>query len=382
MQSLSENSLDLIMRMSLDGHFYYTNPVVEDYLMKNPGELMNKNISDVELPEVLKEFFGMTILSVKEHPNKTNTELTIPVQTGNRTLDRIMKMVAIPEFNERELETILIVGHDITEAKRIEKEIQVKNRKIEDSINYAERIQSSILPGIKQIQEYFPKCFIYYKPRDVISGDFPWFFPKSKELVYIAAVDCTGHGVPGALLSFVGYFLLNNIVDHDRVYTAGEILDSLHEGVRRTLKQENDEADARDGMDIAFCRIDKVSKEIQYAGAHRPLYLLRNGELIEFKGDRKAIGGIPSRRREEQLFTNHIISYQSGDKFFFFTDGMPDQLGGTENKKYSPQRIRDAISDQQGFTMNQYRNFFIQDFENWMKNSKQIDDVLLIGIEL
>ncbi len=381
MQSLSENSLDLIIRLSLDGHFYYANPVVEDYFMKNPGELMNKKLSEVELPQVLNEFFGMTILSVKEHPSKTNTELTIPVRTGNRTLERIMKMVAIPEFNEQELETILIVGHDITEAKRIEKEIQVKNRKIEDSINYAERIQSSILPGIKQIQEYFPKCFIYYKPRDVISGDFPWFFPKSRDLVYIAAVDCTGHGVPGALLSFVGYFLLNNIVDHDRILPAGEVCDRLHEGVRRTLKQESDDADARDGMDIAFCRIDTLAKEIQYAGAHRPLYLLRNGELIEFKGDRKAIGGIPSRKRAEQPFTNHIIPYHSGDKFFFFTDGMPDQLGGPENKKYSPKRIREAISDQPGFTMNQYRNFFIQDFETWMKNAKQIDDVLLIGIE-
>jgi serine phosphatase RsbU (regulator of sigma subunit) len=349
--------------------------------MKTPGEIMNKNLSDVELPDVLKEFFGMTLLSVKEKPSKTNTELTIPIQTGGRTLERIMKMVAIPEFNDSELETILIVGHDITEAKRIEKEIQVKNRKIEDSITYAERIQSSILPGIKQIQEYFPNCFIYYKPRDVISGDFPWFFPKSKELVYLAAVDCTGHGVPGALLSFVGYFLLNNIVDHDREYNAGEICDQLHEGVRRTLKQDNEEADARDGMDIAFCRIDTVSREIQYAGAHRPLYLLRKGELLEFKGDRKAKGGIPSRRREEQPFTNHIIPYQSGDKFFFFTDGMPDQLGGAENKKYSPKRIREAITDQPGFTMNQYKNLFIQDFENWMKDAKQIDDVLLIGIE-
>jgi len=381
MQSLSENSLDLIIRLSLDGHFYYANPVVEDYLLKNPGELMNKNISDVELPEVLKEFFGMTILSVRDSPSKTNTELTIPVNMGGRTLERIMKMVAIPEFNEEELETILIVGHDITEAKRIEKEIQVKNRKIEDSINYAERIQSSILPGIKQIQEYFPKCFIYYKPRDVISGDFPWFFPKSKELVYLAAVDCTGHGVPGALLSFIGYFLLNNIVDHDRKLTAGEICDKLHEGVRKTLKQDIEDADARDGMDIAFCRIDTVLNEIQYAGAHRPLYLMRNGELIEFKGDRKAIGGIPSRKRAEQPFTNHIIPYQSGDKFFFFTDGMPDQLGGVENKKYSPKRIREAITDQQGFTMNQYKNFFMHDFEDWMKNAKQIDDVLLIGIE-
>ena len=381
MQSLSENSLDMIIRLSLDGQFYYANPVVEDYLGKNPGELINKNLSGLELPAELKEYFEMTIISVKEDPRKTNHELIIPVQTGGRILERIMSMAAIPEFTERELETILIVGHDITEAKRIEKEIQVKNRKIEDSINYAERIQSSILPGIKQIQDYFPKCFIYYKPRDVISGDFPWFFPISRELVYIAAVDCTGHGVPGALLSFVGYFLLNNIVDHDREYTSGEICDKLHEGVRKTLKQENEEADARDGMDIAFCKINTGTREIQYAGAHRPLYLLRNGELLEFKGDRKAIGGISSRKRPEEPFTNHVISYQPGDKIFFFTDGMPDQLGGPENRKYSPKRIREAILERPGITMNQYRNYFMGDFEEWMKNAKQIDDVLLIGIE-
>ena len=292
-----------------------------------------------------------------------------------------MTLAAIPEFNEQELETILIVGHDVTEAKRIEKEIQIKNRKIEDSINYAERIQTSILPGIKEIQEYLPRCFIYYKPRDVISGDFPWFFPKNEDLIYIAAVDCTGHGVPGALLSFIGYFLLNNIVSYDKDYTSGEICDRLHEGVRMTLKQESDDADARDGMDIAFCKINTSSREIQYAGAHRPLYLLRNGELIEFKGDRKAIGGIPNRKRAEKSFTNHVIPYQTGDKIFFYTDGLPDQLGGEENKKYSPRRVREAIIENPGLTMNQYKSFFMRDFEDWMKNAKQIDDVLLIGIE-
>ncbi|MFC2112191.1 PAS domain S-box protein [Bacteroidota bacterium] len=381
MQSLSENSLDMIIRLSSDGQFFYANPVVEDYLGKNPSDLINKRLSELELPALLKEYFEMTIIAVKDSPRKSNYELIIPVKTGEKSIERIMNMVAIPEFNEGELETILIVGHDITEAKRIEKEIQVKNRKIEDSINYAERIQSSILPGIKQIQEHLSNCFIYYKPRDVISGDFPWFFPKTEDLIYIAAVDCTGHGVPGALLSFIGYFVLSNIVDHDREYTSGEICDRLHAGVRQTLKQESEEADARDGMDIAFCRIDKASHEIQYAGAHRPLYLLRNGEILEFKGDRKAIGGIPSRRRAEQPFTNHVISYEPGDKIFFFTDGMPDQLGGEENRKYSPKRVRDAILENPGLTMNQYKSLFMRDFEDWMKNAKQIDDVLLIGIE-
>ncbi len=380
MQSLSENSLDMIIRLSLDGRFYYANPVVEDYLAKTPAELVNQNIKDSGLPSGLAAYFDQAIIYMKEHPKKTNNEVIIPIHAGERSLDRIMSMDAIPEYSDRELETILIVGHDITEAKSIEKEIQVKNRKIEDSINYAERIQSSILPGIRHIQEFFPKCFIYYKPRDVISGDFPWFFPDG-DLVYLAAVDCTGHGVPGALLSFIGYFLLNNIVDHQPGFTAAQICDKLHTRVRKTLKQESEDADARDGMDIAFCKIDLKSREIHYSGAHRPLYLLHDGELIEFKGDRKAIGGIPNRKKPESPFTNHVIPYGTGDKVFFFTDGMPDQLGGPENKKYSPGRIRNIITDNPGFTMNQYKHYFTQDFEDWMQDAKQIDDVLLIGIE-
>ncbi|MCK7535173.1 MAG: hypothetical protein MZV63_31405 [Marinilabiliales bacterium] len=146
-----------------------------------------------------------------------------------------MSFAAIPEFNENELETILFVGHDITEAKQIEHEIQDKNRKIEDSINYAQRIQSSILPDIRSVREYLPKSFIYYKPRDVVSGDFPWFFNKGND-IYIAVVDCTGHGVPGALLSFVGYFLLNNIVDRDRKFSASEVCD--HAAFRREKNPE------------------------------------------------------------------------------------------------------------------------------------------------
>lgn len=380
MQSLSENSLDMIIRLSAEGQFYYANPVVEDYTGKNPAGLINKGLSEAGLPEELKSYFEMILLTVKDSPRKTSHEITIPLHTGEKKMGRIMSMAAIPEFNDHELETILIVGHDITEAKRIEKEIQVKNRKIEDSINYAERIQSSILPSIKQIRDHFPRSFIYYKPRDVISGDFPWFFPRG-EIKCLAAVDCTGHGVPGALLSFIGYFLLNNIVDHDRIITAGKICDQLHEGVRRTLKQETEEADARDGMDISFCRIDTAKREIQYAGAHRPLYLLRDHELMEFKGDRKAIGGIPNRRKPEAPFTNHIVPYQDGDKIFFFTDGMPDQLGGPDNKKYSPQRIREIITANPGYSMNQFRGHFMRDFEDWMKNAKQIDDVLIIGLE-
>jgi len=377
MQSLSENSPDLILRLNTRGQFFYANPVSKDYVGLDPNEILNTRISDLEMEETLVNFFNDSIGKIKKNNEKQNTELTIPTATLG---DRIMNFKAIPEFNENELETILFVGHDITEAKRIEMEIQKKNKQITDSINYAQRIQTSILPDNTIVQEHLPKSFMFYEPRDVVSGDFPWFF-KKEDIIFIAAVDCTGHGVPGALLSFIGYFQLNNIVDHNKNYTAAQVLDKLHFGVRNTLKQNRFDAEARDGMDIAMCRIDKKKKELQYAGAHRPLYLLRDGELEQYKGNRKAIGGIPHRKKPEKDFVNHVIKYKEGDKIFFFTDGLPDQIGGEEKRKYTPKRVRENIVNNKELTMQQFSSFFSSDYRNWKQNNKQIDDVLLIGIE-
>ncbi|HKL37646.1 MAG TPA: PAS domain S-box protein [Bacteroidales bacterium] len=377
MQSLSENSPDLILRLNTRGQFFYANPVTADYLGFNPQELINTRIRDLQMEETLADFFHASIKDVKADNNHQTKEITFP--TANLG-ERIMSFKSIPEFNENELETILFVGHDITEAKRIEMEIQDKNNKITESINYARRIQSSILPDTTIVQEYLPKSFIFYEPRDVVSGDFPWFY-KNEDIIFIAAVDCTGHGVPGALLSFIGYFQLNNIVDHNKNYTAAQVLDKLHFGVRSTLKQDQFDAEARDGMDIALCRIDKKKNEIQYSGAHRPLYLLRDGELIQYKGNRKAIGGIPHRKKPEKDFVNHTVQYQEGDKIFFFTDGLPDQIGGPDKRKYTPKKIRENILANQELTMQQFNSFFASDYRQWKKNNKQIDDVLLIGIE-
>jgi PAS domain S-box-containing protein len=376
MQALSENSPDMIMRLNTSGQFFYANPMVEEYLGIPIKELINQTLNSVDLNGALATFLKDTIKNIKTSKSKIEQDLTFPSKLG----ETIMHISAIPEFNENELETILFVGHDITEAKRIELEIQDKNRKITESINYAQRIQTSILPNNRIIRQYLPKSFIYYKPRDVVSGDFPWFFTK-EDFVYIAAVDCTGHGVPGALLSFIGYFTLNNVVDHDVTYTAGKILDVLHHGVRKTLKQDRPDADARDGMDIALCKINIKRKQLHYSGAHRPLYLLREGELQEFKGDRKAIGGIPHPKKEEKDFTNHTLDIKQGDKVFFFSDGMPDQIGGEDKRKYSPARVRELIMGNQGLTMPQFNDLFSKDFEDYMGNNKQIDDVLLIGIE-
>jgi PAS domain S-box-containing protein len=376
MQSLSENSPDMIIRLNTAGQFFYANPMVEPYLGIPPKDLINQTLSSVEINEALSNFFKEAIKGIKTHKEQVETDINFDAICGNV----IMHLVAIPEYNENELETVLFVGHDISEAKRIELEIQDKNRKITESINYAQRIQTSILPNNRMIRQYLPKSFIYYKPRDVVSGDFPWFFVKD-DYAYIAAVDCTGHGVPGALLSFIGYFTLNNVVDHDVTYTAGKILDVLHYGVRKTLKQDRPDADARDGMDIALCKISMKRKELQYSGAHRPLYLLRSGEITEYKGNRKAIGGIPHPKKEEEDFTNYVIDFKSGDKVFFFSDGMPDQVGGPEKKKYGPARIREIILANSTSTMPQYNDIFAKDFEEYMGENKQVDDVLIIGIE-
>ena len=187
MQSLSENSLDMIIRLGTDGRFYYCNPVVEDYIGFHPTEMINNTLDSIALPEVLNSYFKETSQQIKSKLGKVLGEVTIPVMLGEKVSNRIMRIDAIPELNENELESILFVGHDITEAKRIELEIQQKNKKIEDSINYAERIQSSILPGIEMIRKFLPKSFIFYEPRDIVSGDFPWFFRKDGQIYILMA---------------------------------------------------------------------------------------------------------------------------------------------------------------------------------------------------
>ena len=378
MQSLSENSPDMIMRVNLTGKLAYVNPAVANFMGVAASDLLKKRIHELSVDQRLIDFMQKTITLIRDNHQQSISEVAINSDSG----ERVMEIKSIPELSEDgSLDTILFVAHDMTEIKKIEAEIKEKNKKISDSINYAQRIQTSILPDTRLIQEYFPRSFIFYRPKDVVSGDFPWFFQKN-DISYVAAVDCTGHGVPGALISFIGYFLLNNIVNAQSHNNPALILDELHQGVRSTLKQDKEGALGRDGMDLALCVIDKKNKVLQFAGAHRPLYLLRNGELIEYSGTRKGIGGIPLAKKVEKNFENHIINYQDGDQIFFFSDGLPDQIGGDRRKKYQPRRIRENLTANAGASMAFFSRLFSRDFYDWMGEEKQVDDVLLIGIEL
>lgn len=374
MQALSENSPDLIARLEHDS-ISYINPVIESYTGKGPLSFLNKKVHESDLDAVVLDGWLKIVEQVNASNDKVTTEMDFPSEMGKR----VMQVNAIPEYDEKEnLESVLVVSHDITERKLIELEIQNKNKKINDSINYAKRIQNAILPNTRLINKALPDSFILYKPRDVVSGDFPWFV-QSKNDLFIAAVDCTGHGVPGALLSLIGYFLLNDIVRSRKVTDPGKILDLLDEGVTQTLRQDQDDSATKDGMDIALCRINMETGEVEYAGAHRPMYAMKKGVMEEIKGNKFPIGG--GIYKNQTNFTNTKFKVQKGDSIYFSSDGFPDQFGGPEGRKFGPKKVREIVENVHKMPMQEAAVIFDQEWESWRGEHKQTDDVLLIGIK-
>jgi PAS domain S-box-containing protein len=373
MQALSENSPDLITRLESES-ISYINPVIETYTGRGPESFLNKKVQDAELDKTVLEGWLKIVEQVNSTNGKIATEMDFPSEMGKR----VMQVNAIPEYDEADkLESVLVVSHDITERKMIELEIQNKNKKINDSINYAKRIQNAILPNNKIITKALPDSFILYKPRDVVSGDFPWFV-QIKDEIFIAAVDCTGHGVPGALLSLIGYFLLNDIVRSRKITEPGKILDLLDEGVTTTLRQDED-ATTKDGMDIALCKINLIEREVEYAGAHRPLYMMKEGVMEEVKGNKFPIGG--GIFKNQTNFTNTKVKLGKGDSIYFSSDGFPDQFGGPEGRKFGPKKVREIIEKVHKLPMTDAMDTFDNEWESWRGEQKQTDDVLLIGIK-
>ncbi len=375
MQALSENSPDLITRIEEAGRISYINPVIQSYSGIKPDRFMNKKVQEIELDKSIANEWLNLIGEVKELNGKKTFEMDFPSELGKR----VMQVNAIPEYDEQEkLESVLVVSHDITERKLIEIEIQAKNKNISDSINYSKRIQNAMLPDTRVINKKLSDSFILYKPKDIVSGDFPWFTHVGDD-IFIAAVDCTGHGVPGAMLSLIGYFLLNDIVKSRKVSDPGLILDLLDEGVTKTLRQDEEDSATKDGMDIALCKINIEKNEVEYAGAHRPLYFMKSGELEEVKGNKFAIGG--GIYKNQTSFTTSKIKIKPGDSVYFSSDGFPDQFGGPDVKKFGPRRTRELIVEHHKKPINEVYNIFDKVWEDWKGDQKQIDDVLMIGIK-
>ncbi|MGB0167237.1 MAG: SpoIIE family protein phosphatase [Luteibaculum sp.] len=354
------------------------------YLTSNAREDLINQAKET-LPEAFleKPFSAMQLQST--------LDISIHRFTEKRTQQK--KLLKQHEMNQLQIGELMETQQHLITATWRERElkeelqktkalIEEQNKKIMDSINYAKRIQKAIIPEHAALQKALGNYFMYYRPKDVVSGDFPWLYERD-EYTYIAAVDCTGHGVPGAMMSLIGHLLLNDIVHNTaHIKSPGEVLNELHQAVVQTLKQDAPGNKAADGMDIALCRIKKDRSELIYAGAHRPLYVQKEGyeEIVQYKGSKYPIGGM--QYNGQNSFDDEVVDIQKGDRIYFFSDGLPDQFGGPRNLKLGPKKIRQCIEENPGKSMPEMHEIFEMLFTKWMGSQKQMDDVLLFGIEI
>lgn len=293
-----------------------------------------------------------------------------------------------PIFDENgRVKKLVFIDTDITETKQAEEIIRQKNKDMMDSINYAKLIQDAILPPKEDILHVFPESFIFFKPREVVSGDFYWFNVVG-DTAYIAVADSTGHGVPGAFMSLIGSSLLNEIVVQKGILETDQILNELHNEVRKVLKQDKEGVENRDGMDVALCAINLKTNVLKYSGAMRPLYIINKSvdnisshefTLEEIAPDKRSIGG-DQQRRVSTFFCNEV-KLKKGDTIYLFTDGYADQFGGPKGKKITNARFKEALLSLQVLSMNKQGKLLEQDLKKWMGEHEQVDDVLVMGLK-
>lgn len=270
-------------------------------------------------------------------------------------------------------------------VKERTKEIQDKNevlehqkKEIQDSINYAKRIQLAILPIEDDMKRWMPESFVLFRPKDVVSGDFYWFQEKNGKLIIVCA-DCTGHGVPGAFMSMIGSDRLNNIVSELQVLNPGKILSELNKAIKKSLKQDGEKGSTRDGMDAAICMIDLKTKTLHYAGANRPLWIVENNDVSEIKANKVAVAGFTP---DEQVYDEHQIELKEGMKFYMSTDGYADQFGGDKGKKYMVKNMKEFILQHCMTDYTKQRDLLEAELLSWMGTHEQIDDVCVIGFDV
>lgn len=276
------------------------------------------------------------------------------------------------EYREREL-----IARKIEQQKE---ELTVQNKNITDSINYAKRIQMALMPSRRLFERYFPDSFILHIPKDIVSGDFYWINEVDGR-IYFAAVDCTGHGVPGAFMSIIGFDLFRRITEIEKKKHPAEVLNSLSHGFE-TIFRDVESITLRDGMDVAFCAIDEKRKLLEFSGAFNPLYLVRDNTITEIKGDRFSVGLNHEEHLINSAFTNHEVPLKDGDIIYIFTDGFADQFGGPEGKKYKYRRFRHLLLALHQLPMNRQVEFLERSIMDWKGELDQVDDILVMGIRI
>ncbi|MES2591564.1 MAG: SpoIIE family protein phosphatase [Bacteroidota bacterium] len=271
------------------------------------------------------------------------------------------------------------IHHEKERIDKLKTQVEYRHKEIIDSVHYAKKIQQAILPSQEVVSSILPDSFIFFKPKNIVSGDFFWAH-RIDDAVLFAAVDCTGHGVPGAFMSIMGYHLLESTVIENQIMEPAQILEVLSNSVVKSLKQTTELGSVKDGMDIALCKIDYKNNILEYSGAHNALYIIRNGVLTETKADRRSVGiSVGSKAIN---FTNHKISIEKGDCLYVFSDGYADQKGGPENTKFFYQPFRDLLIEIHQLPMPEQKLKLEQVIMDWKADKGQIDDMLVIGVRI
>jgi serine phosphatase RsbU (regulator of sigma subunit) len=299
-----------------------------------------------------------------------NNEITVLSEKFNM-------MIAQLESYYYELEEK--VKERTVKIEKQKEEIEEQKKHIMDSIYYASRIQNAILPSQALLNTHLKNYFIFYLPKDIVSGDFYWINAHNGKFM-LAAVDCTGHGVPGAFMSIVGVNQLNHAVTVGQARKASHILDELNKGVISTLNENGRDNAIKDGMDLALCVFDFFNKKVEFSGANNPMILIRDGKAVKYKGDRFPIGVFEGK--EPQLFKNNEIDIVDGDCLYLFSDGYADQFGGMDNKKFMSRRFEELLLEIHSMPMEVQKEMLASRLAGWRGINDQVDDILVIGIKI
>ena len=280
-----------------------------------------------------------------------------------------------PIYDEKgNLSKFIIIDTDITKQKDIEEILNQKNKDITDSINYAERIQHALLPTADQLSS-FPDGFVLFQPKDIVSGDFYWI-QHHNDRVYLAACDCTGHGVPGAFMSIIGSALLNEAVVEKGITQPNKIFYEVRKGFIKALKQTG-EYGQKDGMDAALIAWDK-NNSLQIAAGYNPVFIIRKDDIQEIEPDRQPVGFLTGKQKD---FTHHEVKLEKGDSVYLFSDGYIDQFGGPRGKKFMMRNFKKLLLSIQDKAMNEQKTILENTINEWRGDDEQIDDILVMGVQ-
>lgn len=278
----------------------------------------------------------------------------------------------------------IIKEKDIVESlnkrlKKVSENLKEMNRDLVDSIVYAKQIQEAVLPDHSLIEKYFPNSFLIYEPKNIVSGDFFWIAEQNNKII-VAVVDCTGHGVPGALMSMMGNDFLNEVVFIKNKTQPSQILKELNISLRKALRQDREGSSSRDGMDIAVCTIDYRKGILEFAGANRPFMYTKNQNIHVIKGDKKSIGGLQEDTKIS--FTDNRFILDEIDNFYLFTDGYTDQFGGKKEKKFLSKKFRETILMYNEESMPNQKKALLNELRHWQGNMEQTDDICVLGVRV